>query len=131
MIGIYPVETLKTQMMSSTESPKRSLATAAKRVWALGGLKAYYRGLGVRQWLCPARKLLNRFRLAWLAYSRTCRCRSGVSTTTPHVLLPHRYSAIDMSTFEALKLAYLRSTGKDEPGVLAVLAFGSISGSVG
>jgi len=36
-----------------------------------------------------------------------------------------------MSTFEALKLAYLRSTGKDEPGVLALLAFGSISGSVG
>lgn len=42
-----------------------------------------------------------------------------------------RYSAIDMSTFEALKLAYLRSTGLEEPGVLAVLAFGSISGSVG
>jgi solute carrier family 25 (mitochondrial phosphate transporter), member 23/24/25/41 len=36
-----------------------------------------------------------------------------------------------MSTFEALKLAYLRSTEKDEPGVLALLAFGSISGSVG
>jgi len=36
-----------------------------------------------------------------------------------------------MSTFEALKLAYLRSTGKDEPGVLDLLAFGSISGSVG
>lgn len=36
-----------------------------------------------------------------------------------------------MSTFEALKLAYLRSTGKEEPGVLATLAFGSISGSVG
>jgi len=36
-----------------------------------------------------------------------------------------------MSTFEALKLTYLRSTGKDEPGVLTVLAFGSISGSVG
>jgi solute carrier family 25 phosphate transporter 23/24/25/41 len=36
-----------------------------------------------------------------------------------------------MSTFEALKLAYMRSTAKDEPGVLAVLAFGSISGSVG
>lgn len=36
-----------------------------------------------------------------------------------------------MSTFEALKLAYLRSTGKEEPGVLAVLAFGSVSGSVG
>ena len=45
--------------------------------------------------------------------------------------MPLRYSAIDMSTFEALKLAYLRSTGKDEPGMLALLAFGSISGSVG
>ncbi len=42
-----------------------------------------------------------------------------------------RYSAIDMSTFEALKLAYLRSSGKEEPGVLALLAFGSVSGSVG
>lgn len=41
------------------------------------------------------------------------------------------YSAIDMSTFEALKLAYLRSTAKEEPGVLALLAFGSISGSIG
>jgi solute carrier family 25 phosphate transporter 23/24/25/41 len=130
MIGIYPVETLKTQMMSSTESPKQSLASAARQVWALGGLRAYYRGLGVRQWLCPARKSLNRYRLAWLAYSRTCRCCFGL-TTIVHVLPPHRYSAIDMSTFEALKLAYLRSTGKDEPGVLAVLAFGSISGSVG
>ncbi len=39
--------------------------------------------------------------------------------------------AIDMSTFEALKLAYVRSTKKEEPGVLALLAFGSISGSVG
>jgi solute carrier family 25 phosphate transporter 23/24/25/41 len=36
-----------------------------------------------------------------------------------------------MSTFEALKLAYQRSTGTQEPGVLALLAFGSISGSVG
>lgn len=36
-----------------------------------------------------------------------------------------------MSTFEALKLAYLKSTGKEEPGVMALLAFGSISGSVG
>jgi solute carrier family 25 (mitochondrial phosphate transporter), member 23/24/25/41 len=36
-----------------------------------------------------------------------------------------------MSTFEALKLAYLRSTSKEEPEVLTVLAFGSISGSVG
>ena len=46
-------------------------------------------------------------------------------------MLMNRYSAIDMSTFEALKLAYLKSTGKEEPGVLATLAFGSVSGSVG
>jgi solute carrier family 25 phosphate transporter 23/24/25/41 len=36
-----------------------------------------------------------------------------------------------MSTFEALKLAYLRSTAKEEPGWLALLAFGSVSGSIG
>ena len=61
--------------MSSTGSPKRTLASAAKRVWGLGGLRAYYRGLGVRQWSCRARESLNRHRLAWLAYSRTCHCR--------------------------------------------------------
>ncbi|KAH9966105.1 mitochondrial carrier [Russula dissimulans] len=94
-LSIYPVETLKTQMMSSTGETRRTLASAAKRLWALGGFRAYYRGLGV-----------------------------GLVGVFP-------YSAIDMSTFEALKLAYLRSTGKEEPGVLAVLAFGSISGSVG
>ncbi|KAI9448192.1 mitochondrial carrier [Lactarius indigo] len=94
-LSIYPIETLKTQMMSSTEGTDRALALAARRVWALGGIRAYYRGLGV-----------------------------GLVGVFP-------YSAIDMSTFEALKLAYLRSTGKDEPGMLALLAFGSISGSVG
>ncbi|KAF8914681.1 mitochondrial carrier domain-containing protein [Mucidula mucida] len=92
---IYPVETLKTQMMSSTGAQKRTLIDAARHVWALGALRAYYRGLTI-----------------------------GLVGVFP-------YSAIDMSTFEALKLAYLRSTGKDEPGVLALLAFGSISGSVG
>lgn len=41
------------------------------------------------------------------------------------------YSAIDMSTFEGIKLFYIKYTGREEPGVLALLAFGSISGSVG
>lgn len=36
-----------------------------------------------------------------------------------------------MSTFEALKIAYQKSIGQEEPGVLALLAFGSISGCVG
>lgn len=41
------------------------------------------------------------------------------------------YSAIDMSTFEGIKLFYIKYTGREEPGVLALLAFGSVSGSVG
>ncbi|KAJ7908292.1 mitochondrial carrier [Mycena leptocephala] len=57
------------------------IIAAARHLWALGGYRAYYRGL--------------------------------------------------TASFLALKLAYVRSTGKDEPGVLALLAFGSISGSVG
>ncbi|KAJ7754243.1 mitochondrial carrier [Mycena maculata] len=104
-LSIYPIETLKTQMMSSAGNKgaaallksqgKSRLVAAARHLWALGGVRAYYRGLTI-----------------------------GLVGVFP-------YSAIDMSTFEALKLAYVRSTGKDEPGVLALLAFGSISGSVG
>ncbi|KAJ6539412.1 mitochondrial carrier [Mycena capillaripes] len=109
-LSIYPVETLKTQMMSNAGGPsdlakggmdslkkqaQPKIVAAARHLWALGGFRAYYRGLTI-----------------------------GLVGVFP-------YSAIDMSTFEALKLAYVRSTGKDEPGVLALLAFGSISGSVG
>ncbi|TFK43469.1 mitochondrial carrier [Crucibulum laeve] len=94
-LSIYPIETLKTQMMSNTGQHKRTLLSAARHVWSLGGVRAYYRGLTI-----------------------------GLVGVFP-------YSAIDMSTFEALKLAYLRSTGKEEPGVMALLAFGSVSGSVG
>ncbi|KAI0774233.1 mitochondrial carrier [Fomes fomentarius] len=94
-LSIYPIETLKTQMMSSAGGQRRTLREAATRVWQLGGMRAFYRGLTI-----------------------------GLIGVFP-------YSAIDMSTFEALKLAYLRSSGKEEPGVLALLAFGSVSGSVG
>ncbi|KAL5527348.1 hypothetical protein ACEPAG_6139 [Sanghuangporus baumii] len=94
-LSIYPIETTKTQMMSTTGDQKRDALSAARRLWAMGGVRAFYRGLTV-----------------------------GLIGVFP-------YAAIDMSTFEALKLAYLRSTGKDEPGVLPVLAFGSVSGGVG
>ncbi|KAG9017317.1 hypothetical protein FRB93_007431 [Tulasnella sp. JGI-2019a] len=94
--AIYPLETLKTQMMSSGRGETKSpLSVAARRTWELGGVRAYYRGLVI-----------------------------GLIGVFP-------YSAIDMSTFESLKLIYSRSTGVEEPGVLALLAFGSISGTVG
>lgn len=35
-------------MMSTTGGTKRELIPASKRLWALGGLRAYYRGLTVR-----------------------------------------------------------------------------------
>ncbi|CAE6485310.1 unnamed protein product [Rhizoctonia solani] len=93
-LAIYPIETLKTQMMSATGG-KQPVLPAIKRLLAMGGARAFYRGLTI-----------------------------GLVGVFP-------YSAIDMSTFEALKLAYMRSTETSEPGVLALLAFGSISGSVG
>lgn len=46
-IAIYPIETLKTQMMSSTGESKLTLLQAAQKLWGLGGVRAYYRGLGV------------------------------------------------------------------------------------
>ncbi|CAK5262696.1 unnamed protein product [Mycena citricolor] len=105
-LSIYPIETLKTQMMSRARDPANygqgkglfkqgRIISAAKHLWSLGGMRAYYRGLTI-----------------------------GLVGVFP-------YSAIDMSTFEALKIAYQRSTGKEEPNVLALLAFGSVSGSVG
>jgi len=94
-LSIYPIETVKTQMMSNTGGSRQTLLSAVRHVYTLGGTRAFYRGLTI-----------------------------GLVGVFP-------YSAIDMSTFEALKLAYVRSTGKEEPGVLAILAFGSVSGSVG
>ncbi|SPO22462.1 related to SAL1 - member of the Ca2+-binding subfamily of the mitochondrial carrier family [Ustilago trichophora] len=99
-LAIYPVETLKTRLMSS-QNAKTSLqgnallAKTAKDMWNAGGLRTYYRGL-----------------------------TAGLIGVFP-------YSAIDMSTFEGIKLFYIKYTGKEEPGVLALLSFGSVSGSVG
>lgn len=99
-LSIYPIETLKTRLMSSMSNPGHVrgmalLGQTAREMWVRGGLRAYYSGLG-----------------------------AGLLGVFP-------YAAIDMSTFEGTKLFYLRYTGKEEPGVLALLAFGSFSGSVG
>ncbi|KAI0092006.1 mitochondrial carrier [Irpex rosettiformis] len=87
-------EFLQTQMMSNA-GEKKSIREAAARLYANGGIRAFYRGLGI-----------------------------GLLGVFP-------YSAIDMSTFEGLKLAYLRTSGKEEPGVFVLLACGSVSGSIG
>ena len=98
--AIYPIETLKTRLMSSqtAASPLRGfalLAVTARSMYTQGGFRAYYRGLG-----------------------------AGLVGVFP-------YSAIDMSTFEGIKLFYLKYTHKEDPGVIPLLMFGSISGSVG
>ena len=45
--GIYPVETVKTQMMSNIGGQRPTLLDAMKHVYKLGGMRAYYRGLAV------------------------------------------------------------------------------------
>ncbi|KAN0065068.1 hypothetical protein ACQY0O_001563 [Thecaphora frezii] len=100
-LAIYPIETLKTRLMSSqgargeTLRGNALLIKTAREMWAAGAARTYYRGL-----------------------------TAGLIGVFP-------YSAIDMSTFEGIKLFWIKYTGKEEPGVLALLSFGSISGSVG
>lgn len=97
-LAIYPIETLKTRLMSSQGGQKQGnqlLAATARDMWRNGGMRTYYRGL-----------------------------TAGLVGVFP-------YSAIDMSTFEGIKLFWIKYTGREEPSVLALLAFGSISGSVG
>ncbi|PKI84696.1 hypothetical protein MVES1_001212 [Malassezia vespertilionis] len=99
-LSIYPIETLKTRLMSSESRSSNLhgmalLKGTAKQMYAKGGIRAYYRGLA-----------------------------AGLFGVFP-------YSAIDMSTFEGIKLFYLKYTHKEEPGVFAMLAFGSLSGSIG
>jgi solute carrier family 25 (mitochondrial phosphate transporter), member 23/24/25/41 len=115
--------------MSSKGDQQRTLVAAARRVWQLGGFRAYYRGLTVRTSLPWMRTLINTNSADWAHWCFSVGLNFVFSLYLSNSLCS--YSAIDMSTFEALKLAYLRSTGKDEPGVLALLAFGSVSGSVG
>lgn len=121
--------------MSNTGIEKKNLLDAMRHVWALGGVRRYYRGLTVRAEPPPMKSQHAHLvsRSAWWASSRTSipPSRAMPLSLTAPPSSARRYSAIDMSTFEALKQAYQRSTGTEEPGVLALLAFGSISGSVG
>ncbi|GAA5852268.1 hypothetical protein JCM9279_002483 [Rhodotorula babjevae] len=94
---IYPIESLKTRVMSSSGGCAKGNALilqTARDMWAKGGFRFFFRGL-------PA----------------------GLIGVFP-------YSAIDMSTFEGIKLAYTNWAG-EEPGIAGSLCFGAISGGVG
>ncbi|BGO93151.1 hypothetical protein NBRC10512_007596 [Rhodotorula toruloides] len=94
---IYPIESLKTRVMSSSGGCKKGnalISQTARDMWRSGGFRFFFRGL-------PA----------------------GLIGVFP-------YSAIDMSTFEGIKLAYTKWAG-EEPGIAGSLTFGAISGGVG
>ncbi|BGP17904.1 hypothetical protein JCM10213v2_005952 [Rhodosporidiobolus nylandii] len=95
---IYPIESLKTRVMSSSGSCSARgnalILQTARDMMSRGGLRFFFRGL-------PA----------------------GLIGVFP-------YSAIDMSTFEGIKLAYTKWAG-EEPGIAGSLCFGAVSGGVG
>lgn len=94
---IYPIETLKTRVMSSTGGALAGnalIARTAANMWKTGGIRLYFKGL-----------------------------TAGLIGVFP-------YSAIDMSTFEGIKLAYTKWAGR-EPGIPGSLAFGALSGGIG
>ncbi|GAA5940787.1 hypothetical protein JCM1841_004718 [Sporobolomyces salmonicolor] len=94
---IYPIESLKTRVMSSTGGAQRGNALilqTARDMWRQGRFRFFFRGL-------PA----------------------GLIGVFP-------YAAIDMSTFEGIKISYTKWAG-EEPGIMGSLAFGAVSGGVG
>ncbi|RXW24666.1 hypothetical protein EST38_g1129 [Candolleomyces aberdarensis] len=50
-LSIYPMETLKTQMMSNAGHQRRSIVDAFRTVYSLYGFRGFYRGLTVCAWL--------------------------------------------------------------------------------
>ncbi|KAG6890563.1 hypothetical protein C0992_000571 [Termitomyces sp. T32_za158] len=128
----------------------RTIGNAVARIYAEGGVFAFWTGNGL-----SVAKIFPESAIKFFTYESSTQMMSNTSQQKRTLIQAVRhvwslggtrafyrglgiglvgvfpYSAIDMSTFEALKLAYLKSTAKDEPGVMALLAFGSISGSVG
>jgi hypothetical protein len=109
-----------------SETTTSHILPTAKQMWREGKLRTFYRGLVVRAAHPTEIAFDNEYRLALLECFLIPVILCGGQLFSSDLVV-----AIDMSTFEALKLAYLRSTELEEPGVLALLAFGSISGSVG
>lgn len=107
-LAIYPIETLKTRLMAS-QGEKAPLDPITRK--RLVGNELLF-STAKEMWKAGGLRLYYRGLTA------------GLIGVFP-------YSAIDMSTFEGIKLAWISYTGKEEPRTLALLAFGSISGSVG
>ncbi|PWN32020.1 mitochondrial carrier [Meira miltonrushii] len=106
--AIYPVETLKTRLMAYQGSSGSNHAPAG------------HQAQGNRLLSTVAKDM-------W----KNGGMRTYYRGLTAGLIGVFPYSAIDMSTFEGIKLFYIKYTGREEPGVLALLAFGSLSGSVG
>jgi solute carrier family 25 phosphate transporter 23/24/25/41 len=86
----------------------------ARQMWREGGIRAYFKGL---TW-----GLVGVFPCLWIV--------SIVEETSaePRCVAD---AAIDMSCYHSLKATHAKSTGRDEPGVFASLAFGAASGAIG
>ncbi|KAJ3332230.1 hypothetical protein HDU76_000875 [Blyttiomyces sp. JEL0837] len=109
--AIYPIETLKTRIMSQIPhdiEPKTSTSRftpisgnalfrqACSSLWRDGGIRSFYRGV------------------------------------TPALVGIVPYSGIDLCVFETLKVAYMAYRGGQEPpSMMAVLCFGMVSGGTG
>ena len=57
--------------------------------------------------------------------------RAYFAGLVPAILGVFPYSAIDMSLFAAFKKAYSNWSGVEDPGPMASLSFGAISGGIG
>ncbi|KAI9361216.1 mitochondrial carrier domain-containing protein [Zopfochytrium polystomum] len=115
---IYPLDTLKTRMMSqvprspaaaAANSRPPSIPETARAMWLEGTAERGARGGGTAAQLRPF------FR--------------GIGPALVGIV---PYAGIDLAVFESLKVAYLKWRGGDEPlSTQVVMAFGVVSGGAG
>ncbi|KAI8329851.1 mitochondrial carrier domain-containing protein [Chlamydoabsidia padenii] len=108
---IYPVETLKTRIMSTNVGSKQHASTAAKKSIVLNTAKQMYKSQGIRAF--------------WPGLTL------GLMGVFP-------YQALDMGIYETLKVTYLQymknqsSTGPSpQPNIMVLWSCGMVSGCIG
>jgi hypothetical protein len=118
----------------SDHSSKVLLRTAAN-MWANGGVQRYYRGLTVSTSsflsTLPSSFEASLLSLGVSGYGIDMSFGFSFDALQLSLVGVFPYAAIDMSTFETLKIAYCRHFGIEEPETYATLAFGAVSGGVG